>query len=120
VLSRFLVSHTHLGLQPQARERRAQVMRDAGQHHRAVLLDLGQLLGHAVEADVDFADLAGGYLLVKVAGVEVAAAHPAGGKGKLLQRLVDQPRDDGRAGQRQGCGHHQPDHPGLASQRADA
>jgi hypothetical protein len=99
VVAGVLVGHAHLGLQPQARQRRAQVMRDAGQHHRAVLLDLGQLLGHAVEADVDLTDLAGGDFFVQVAGVEVAAAHPAGGKGELLQRLVDQSRDDGRAGQ---------------------
>ena len=58
-LARVLVGHAHLGFQPQARQRRAQVVRDAGQHDGAVLLDLGELLRHAVEADVDLADLAG-------------------------------------------------------------
>ncbi len=84
------------------------------------VLDLGQLLGHAVEADVDLADFAGGHFLVEVAGVEVAAAHPAGGEGQLLQRLVDEPRDESGARQRHHRGHGQPDKPGLAAQRAQA
>jgi hypothetical protein len=59
VLARVGIGHAHLGFQAQARQRRAQVVRDAGQHDGAVLLDLGQLLRHAVEADVHLADLAG-------------------------------------------------------------
>jgi hypothetical protein len=65
VLARLGVGHAHLGFQPQARQRRAQVVRDAGQHHGAVLLDQ-RLLGHAVEADVDLADLAGAGAFVQV------------------------------------------------------
>ena len=103
-LARIRVGHAHLGFQPQARQRRAQVVRDAGQHHGAVLLDLGQLLRHAVEADVDLADLAGDGLLVEPAGVELAVAHAAGGERQLLERPVDQPRDHRRAGQRQAGG----------------
>ena len=74
------VGHTHLGLQPQPGQRGAQVMRNAGQHHRAVLLDLGQALGHAVKADVDLADLTGLHAFVQAAGLKIALAHAAGGK----------------------------------------
>ena len=79
---RLLVAHAHLGLQPQARQRRAQVVRDAGQHHRAVLLDLGELARHAVEAHVDLADLAGERVLVEPR-LELAVADAAGGERQL-------------------------------------
>ena len=86
----------HLGLEAQARERRAQVVRDAGEHHRAVLLDLGELARHPVEAHVDLADLAGHRVLVE-ARVELALADAAGGERQVLERPVDQPRDRRRA-----------------------
>ena len=60
VLARILLGHTHFGFQTQTRQRRAQVMRDTSQHDHAVLFNLGQLLRHAVEADVHCANLAGG------------------------------------------------------------
>ena len=54
-----LVARSHLDAQAQARERRAQVVRDAGQQHGAILLDLPQVAGHRVEAAVDRGDLRG-------------------------------------------------------------
>ena len=71
------IGHAHFGFQPQARKRGAQIVRNASQHDDPVLLDFRQLLGHPVEADVDFADLAGGGFLVEQAGVEIAVAHAA-------------------------------------------
>ena len=120
VLAGVVVGHTHLGFQAQAGQRRAQVVGDAGQHHRAVLLHFGQLVGHAVEADVDFADLAGDGLFVQVSGGKVAVAHPRGGIRQQLERLVDQPRNGRCTGQRQGRGHGQPDQPGGAVGGAEA
>jgi hypothetical protein len=84
------------------------------QHHRPVLLDLGELVGHAVEADVDLADFAGGDFLVKAAGVEVAIANASRREGELLERLVDEACNHGRTGQRQHARGEQPDQPGLA------
>ena len=74
-------------------------MRDAGQHHGAVLFQLGQLLRHAVKADIDLADFAGHGLFVEAAGGKVAIAHPVGGVGQLLEWAVDQSGNHGGAGQ---------------------
>ena len=93
------VGHAQFGLQPQPCERRAQVVRDARQHHCPVLIDLGELGGHPVEADVDLPDLAGHRILVEPAGVEVAIAHAAGSEGQLLERPVDQARNQRCAGE---------------------
>ena len=120
VRQRFWVCHAHLGLQAQPGQGRAQVMRNTGQHQGAVLVELGELLRHAVKADVDIADLAGVHRLVEPAGHEVAFAHPARRKGQGLERAVDQARDQGRAGQRQASGHDQPNDPGGATARAKA
>jgi hypothetical protein len=103
MLARHIVIDAHLGLQAQARQRRAQVVGDAGQHHGAVLLQLGQLLRHAVEADVDLADFAGHGLLVELAGVEVALAHAVGRidsclSGRLIRRaMAAAPMSESRA-----------------------
>ena len=45
-----------LDFQPHARKRRAQVVRNAGQHELAVGLGLAQVFGHAVERGVQVAD----------------------------------------------------------------
>ena len=116
VALRFLVGHAHLGFQAQPRQRRAQVVRDAGQHHRAVFLHLGQLARHAVEAAVDLADLAGQRVLVQ-AGVEVAFADAAGGEGQFAQRTVDEPSDDHRPDQRGQQRDADPHEPGAARHR---
>ena len=115
VFARILVGHAHLGFQAQAGQRRAQVVRNAGQHDDPVLLDLGQLLGHAVKADVDLANFAGGYFLIEQAGVEISITHAAGRKRQLPERLVDQARDESRTGKRQGRGDSEPDHPGAVA-----
>ena len=92
MLRGVLVGHAHLGFQPQARQRRAQVVRDAGQHHGAVLLDLGQLRAMRLKPM-----LTSRISLVTVFSsrrrIEVAVAHAAGGERQLLERPVDQPRD---------------------------
>ena len=108
----LLVLHAHLGLEAQARERRAQVVRDAGEHHGAVLLDLGELARHPVEAHVDLADLAGQRGLVE-ARVVFAFADAAGREREVLQRPVDQPRDGGRAEHGGEQGDADPEHQGA-------
>ena len=120
VLAGHFIGHAHLGFQPQACERRAQVVRNARQHHGAVLLQLGQFLRHAVEADVHFADFAGHYFLVEVARCEVAVLDAVGRVGELLERPVDQPRNGRRTGQGQRPCRDQPDQPGTAARRAEA
>ena len=120
VFARLLVGHAHFGFQPQPRQRRAQVVRDAGEHERAVLLDLREALRHAVEADVDLADLAGGHGLVELAGFKIAIAHAACGERQFLERAVDQACDHRSPGQREQGGGAQPDQPGGAGHRPDA
>ena len=61
----LVVVDAHLGFQPQPGQRGAQVMADAGQHHGAVFLHTRQFTGHAVEAAVDLADLAGQRVFVQ-------------------------------------------------------
>ena len=78
-------------------------MRNAGEHHRAVLFYLGELIGHAVEADVDGANLAGSRALVEPVRLVFAFTHLPGGTRQLLQRPVDEARDQRGASQRQ---HH--------------
>ncbi|MPM74487.1 hypothetical protein SDC9_121475 [bioreactor metagenome] len=115
VFAGHVVGHAHFGFQAQASQRGAQVMRDAGEHDGTVLLELGEFLRHAVEADVHLADFAGHGLFVELAGREVAILDAVGGIGQLLERSVDQPRDHGGSGERQGACGNQPDQPGLAT-----
>ena len=117
VFARFLVGHAHLGFQPQPGQRRAQVVRNAGQHLGAVLLDLGQLVGHAVEADVHLANLAGQRAFIQPGGLVVAVAHPRRGNRQLLERPVDQPRQQRRPDQGHGAHRGQPQQPRAAAQQ---
>ena len=55
--ARGFVGVAQLDAETQPRERRAQVVRDAGQQHRAVALDLAQVAEHRVEAAIDRGDL---------------------------------------------------------------
>ena len=50
---------SHFELEPQSRQRRAQVMRDSRQQHGAVCLQLAQVGDHAIETFVDGPDLDG-------------------------------------------------------------
>ncbi len=115
MLARLRVGHAHLGFQAQARKRRAQVVRDAGEHDGAVLVEFGELACHAIEADIDLADLMRADAFVQMAGLEVALAHHGGGKGELLERAVDQARDQCRSGHRQCSRDPEPDQPGGAA-----
>ena len=120
VLACDFIHHAHFGFEPQARQRRAQVVRNAGQHDGAVLLQLGKLLCHAVEADVHFADFTGHRFFVEAAGGEITIAHAVGGIRKLLERPVDQPGNGSSAGQRKGACRDEPDQPGAAAGGAEA
>ena len=51
--ARGLVARLHLDAEPQPRERRAQVVRDAGEQQRAVLLELAQVGRHPVDAAIE-------------------------------------------------------------------
>ena len=113
VFARHVVIHAHFRFKAQARQRRAQVVGDTGQHHGAVLLQLGQFFGHTVEADIDLADFAGHGFFVEMAGVEVTLAHSIGGIGQLFERPVDQPRNGSRPREREQGRCHQPDQPCL-------
>jgi hypothetical protein len=92
-----------------ARQRRAQVVRDAGQDDRAVLLELLQVVDHLVEAAVGLDDLLRAFFGQR--GGALALGDRARGRGQARQRQVDQARDEGRAQQRQRA-HHvaQPSH----------
>ena len=57
--ARMSSPRAHLDAEAQAGERRAQVVRDAGQQHRAIALDLPQVAEHRVEAAIDRGDLGG-------------------------------------------------------------
>ena len=120
VFARDFVGYAHFCLQSQACQGRAQIVRNAGEHDRAVLLQLGKLLRHAVEADVHLANLAGHSLFVESAGSKVAVAHAVGGKRQAFERLVDQPGNRRRPGERQDAGGHQPDQPGAPTRRCEA
>jgi hypothetical protein len=52
-----LIVYAHLQTEAQTRERRAQVVRDAGQQQRAVVLQLPQIGDHLIEAPIEFRDL---------------------------------------------------------------
>ena len=111
----FLVLHAHLGFQPQPRQRRAQVVADAGQHHGAVFLHARQFARHAVEAPVDLADLAG----ERVSSSRGPSRRRGCGwlRTKALQRPVDEARDAYRAQHRGRQRNADPDRPGAAAQR---
>ena len=94
-------------------------MRNAGQHHGAVLLDLCQLLGHAVKAHIHCPNLTGAHRLVQHAGLKVALAHPVSCKGQIFQRSIDQAGNPGGTRQRQGHRNQQPDHPQPACRRVE-
>ena len=53
----LLVAHADLDAEPQSRERRAQVVRNAGEQQRAILLRLLQIGQHVVEAAIEVDDL---------------------------------------------------------------
>ena len=115
VIARDIVAHAHLGFEAQARQRGAQIVRDAGQHDRAVLLQLGEFLRHSVEADIHLADFTGHRFFVELAGGKVAVLHLVGGVGELFERTVDEARNHRGTGQRQRTRRDQPDEPGLAA-----
>ena len=94
-----VVLHTHFGFQTQACQRRAQIVRNACQHDGALLLQLGQLLGHTVKANVDFTNLAGDGSFIQLAGGKVAIAHAVGCVAELFERAVNQACNHRRARQ---------------------
>ena len=75
------------------------------------MLDHGQSRCHAVETDVDLTHFVGRCGLVQLAGCVITGADPAGGQPELAQRPVDQPRQQGSAGQRQAQGQQHPGNP---------
>ena len=92
-------------------------MGNTGQHHRAVLLHFGQPVGHAVEADIDIADLAGRHVFIEPTGTEIAVLHARGGEGQFPQGPVDESSNQRCTDQGQtGC-NGQPNQPGLTASR---
>ena len=119
-IARLRIRHAELRLQPQARQWRAQVVRDAGQHDGAVLFDLRQRAGHAIELPVDGANLAPGAGLAEHAAGEIALTDPRSSLRQVLQWAVDQAGKRRRARQRQGGRDDEPDDPGGARRRVQA
>ena len=91
-------------------------MRDAGEHAGAVQLNLRELVGHAVEADIDFPHFARGHVFFQPVAYVVAAAHAGGGHGQVFERAVDQARQQGGAHKGGGAQAHDPQQPGAAAQ----
>ena len=120
VLAGHFVVHAHLGFQPQPRQRRAQIVRNARQHHGAVLFQFGEFLGHAVEADVHLADFAGHHFFIQMAGSKIAILDPVGRIGQLLKRAVDQACNGSGARQRECGSRDEPYQPGATTGRAEA
>ncbi len=105
-LAGLVVDRAHLGFQAQARERRAQIVRDAGEHHGAVGLQLLEVPHHLVEAVIRL-----GHFRAAALGQRlriIARADGARGIGQPLERLVDARGDEGRAQHRQ---HQRRDRP---------
>ena len=95
-------------------------MGNTGEHDGAVLLYLGEALGHAVKADIDFPDFIGVYLFAQLAGTKITLLNPGRSKRQLLQRPVNQAGYQGSAHQRQRCRNHQPDDPSPAASQVEA
>jgi len=94
-----LVREPHLDAEPQARERRAQVVRHAGQQQRAVLLDPGEIARHRVEPAVDRGDL--GWTGLGQRRRHLAAADAHDGGVQVAQRAREVAREPVRGGEQE-------------------
>ncbi|OIQ71098.1 hypothetical protein GALL_472880 [mine drainage metagenome] len=119
VLPRLLVGYAQFRLQTQAREWRANVVGDAGEHQGALFFDFLQAARHAVEATIDFADFAHSRLFIKHLRV-VSRTDSGGRQAQVAQRFVDEAGDDRSANECQQGGNHPPRHPGFAQGGIDA
>ena len=108
----------HLQGEPQARERRAQVVRDAGEHHGTLALDALQVAGHAVESDGDAAQLARPFFGERL--VRLAAAQAAAGELERGERPGDHRGDEEGARQGDGEQRRAPAEPLQAERRLEA
>ena len=86
-----IVGHAQFGLEAQAGQRRAQIVRDAGQHFGALLFVAFEVGGHGVEGVCQFAQFLGAFFgqrrrLLPLANECRRACH-------RLQRLADAGRD---------------------------
>ena len=104
--ARRLVARLHLDAEPQPRERRAQVVRDAGEQQRAVLLELAQVGGHPVHAAIERDDLRRAVLGQRRR--RLAAADALDGRGELAQRAREIAREDERGDEQHGGEHQAP------------
>ena len=107
----------HLEAQPNARERRAQVVRDAGEEQRALVVQALQVGRHLVERAGQRADL-------RWPGFgnrrrNLAASHRFRGARQRAQRAIDAEHDEPRADERQRQHERPPADPaqGLAAAR---
>ncbi len=98
----------HLRAQPHPRERRAQIVRDAREHHRAVVLRARHLLNHLIEAVRELAQLA------RPALGQRRHRHPAAEARdrarERTERLLQLPGGEERRHHRGREDHHQPEH----------
>ena len=90
----------HLDLEAESRQRRADVVRDAGQDDGAIILDRLQFRGEPVEAAIELGDLRRPRLGQDARGA--TAAQAIDGTRQVRQRAVDQPADQQRADRGEG------------------
>ena len=110
------VGHFHFQLH--ARQRRAQVVRNAGQNHGAVRFHLFQVIDHLVEAAVRLDDFDRAFFRQRRR--LLALGDVARGRRQARQRQIDQAGNDGRAQQGQQGHQAGPAQPLEARQAAQA
>ena len=98
-LARLVRQVGHFHFQLHARQRRAQVVRNARQDHGAVRFHLFQVVDHLVEAAVRLDDF--DRALFRQRRRLLALGDVARGRRQARQRQIDQAGNDGRAQQRQ-------------------
>ena len=111
------VRNAEFGFQPKPCQGSTQIVRNAGQHDGAVLLDLCQLSRHAVEFDIHFADLAGGRRFIEFTAREIAVAYTPRSDRQLPQGTIEQPCKQGSPRQGQSGSRYEPDDPCFADRR---
>src|SRR2546430_6572621 len=108
----------HLEHQAQARQRRAQIVRNAGKHHGALALHAGEVARHAVEGGGEREQLARAFLGHRL--VRLAAAEAPGGARQPGERPGDAEGDEPGAGERQGEQREPPAEPLQTERRREA
>ena len=103
------VSAAHLQRKAKARQGSAQVVRDAREHHRSLVLHACEVAGHAVERRGDGAQFLRAFLRERLGSHP--ASHKPRGPGQVGKRTGDARCDEPRRDQRQDKGKGAPANP---------